>query len=277
MDEFYSDLACERRKADLSVAGVNMTRERRGTFLWERISITSKDGADSIGRPIGNYDTLSLPSLETLDEEDVYDAAEEVARELCIMCDASDIVPDKILVAGLGNGRLTPDSLGTKTAELVNATMHVFNSHGHLSLYDCSQIAVCTPGVSAYSGMEASEVIKCICERIRPDVVFAVDALAAKSTERLGKTIQISDTGICPGSGIGASRVAIDKGYLGSPVISIGVPTVINADYFIKDNHSLKDDFFGKGFFLSPKDIDSIASISAKIIATGINQAFGIL
>ena len=278
MQNFSSDLACERRRADLDVEGIMMQRERRGDFLWERISVTSDEGAASIGRPKGRYDTLTLPRMESLDDEEIYDAAEEIARELCLLCDTNEIYPGRILVVGLGNGNLTPDSIGPKTAELVNATMHVKNCDERLfNRLECSEIAVLTPGVSAFSGMDAAEVVTALCQKIRPDVIFAVDSLAAKDAGRLGKTIQISDTGIFPGSGIGNTRAALDEQSLGITVISLGVPTVINADVFLSDarQDAAKND--GDGLFVSPKDIDSIAQNSARIIATGINQAFGIL
>lgn len=277
MQYFSSDLACERRRADLDVEGVSMQRERHGDFLWERISITSGAGAESIGRPVGRYDTLTLPRMESLDDEEIYDAAEEIAKELCILCDSNGIYPDRILVVGLGNGNLTPDSIGPKAAQLINATMHVKSCDEKLfDRLDCSEIAVLTPGVSSFSGMDAAEVVTALCQKIHPDVIFAIDSLAARDADRLGRTIQISDTGIFPGSGIGNTRAALDEQSLGVTVISLGVPTVINAKAFLAEGAGTNSDK-SDGLFVSPKDIDSIAQNSARIIATGINQAFGIL
>ena len=273
---FYSDLACERRRVDLSIDGVNFRKERRGKFLWERIFINSEAGAASIGRPMGNYDTLTLPAIESLDGEDIYDAAEEISRELCAICDKKGILPGRILIAGLGNGNLTPDSVGPKTAAQINATMHIKGfSEGLFEELECSEIAVCAPGVSAFSGMDAAEVISGICNTIKPDVIFAVDALAAGSPKRLGRTIQISDTGIFPGSGIGNTRAAVDEKRIGVPVISLGVPTVINAEVYPLGDEDESEG--GERLFVSPKDIDTIVAVSSKIIATGINQAFGII
>ncbi len=276
---FDSDLACERRRVDTNQCGIDYRKEIKGAFSWERIHISSEEGAKSIGRPLGNYDTLSLGRMNLLDDAMIEDAANEIAIELCRILDISGICPDKILIAGLGNAELTPDSIGPKTAALVNATMHIKNFDKKMfHSLECSEIAVCTPGVMAQSGMEASDMILGLCERIEPDAVFAIDALASRSPKRLGSTIQISDTGIFPGSGIGNNRTPLNKKTLGIPVIAIGVPTVINAKMLVKggeaeyENTDISDDMF-----VSPREIDSIVCSCSKIISMGVNQAFGIL
>lgn len=279
---FFSDLACERRRVDIEIDGVDFKKESIGNFVWEKIKISSDEGARSIGRTKGHYDTLTVPRLDMLDDDQIEDASEEIAKELCILCDKALIDPRKILVAGLGNPFLTPDSIGPKTAQLVNATMHIRNfDTGMFRELECSEIAVISPGVTAYSGMEALDVILGICDIIEPDIVIAVDALASSSAMRLGRTIQLSDTGIFPGSGIGNSRCSITKRTVGVPVFAIGVPTVMNAEallndkeYFssVKKNRNKLDDMF-----ISPREIDGIIENSAKVISMGINQAFGIL
>ncbi len=282
---FTSDLACERRRVDLNTPGVEFKREESSGYVWERINITTKEGEESIGRPIGTYDTLTLPRMDKLIDEDIYDAAEEVARELCEICDKNLILPARILVVGLGNPNLTSDSIGPKSANLINATMHIRNFNKDLfEGLECSEIAVCSPGVSANSGMEASDIVMGLCEKIHPDVVFAIDALAAREASRLGKTIQFSDTGIFPGSGIGNTRAPLNKATLGAPVISLGVPTVISAEVFLigdeeDERRRQRIKYLNRnteGMFVSPKEIDGIVDASAKIIARGINQAFGI-
>ena len=125
-DGGVSDLACERGRADTSLPGVMRSVELCGKFNWERIRICSSEGAESIGRPIGNYDTLTLPRMDELDEEDVEDAANEVAKELCTVLDRLDVCPARLLVVGLGNRELTPDSVGPKVAARINATMASF-------------------------------------------------------------------------------------------------------------------------------------------------------
>lgn len=272
-----SDLATERRKADIALPGIEFQEERSGIFGWERLRITSSEGAASIGRPIGCYDTLTIPRADTLDDDEIMDAANEVAKELCLMMDRLDVIPDRLLIVGLGNRELTTDSVGPRAAEMIHPTMHIKElDRSTFSDLECSELAVSIPGVMAQSGMEAIDTVLGICDRIAPDAVIAIDSLASASGERLGTTIQISDTGIFPGSGIGNNRRPIAESALGIPVIAIGIPTVIStrmlfADIEETDRKKISD------MFVSPREIDSIADSAAKIIATGINQAFGII
>ncbi|MBQ8720212.1 MAG: GPR endopeptidase [Clostridia bacterium] len=277
-----SDLACERRRADTSIPGVEYKKEKHGGFTWEKIRITSEEGARSIGRPIGHYDTLTTPRMDKLDAADIEDAQEELARELCIILDGNGIYPERLLVVGLGNRSLTPDSIGPKCAERINPTMHIMGySREMFESLDCSEIAVCTPGVTAQSGMEAADTVRGICNNIKPDAVIAIDALASRSSERLGSTIQISDTGIFPGSGIGNRRSAINRASVGVPVIAIGVPTVIDTRVFINEEMSLileREVSLRKNaepMFVSPREANEITDCAARIIAGAINQAFG--
>ena len=284
---FYSsDLACERRRVDTDIPGVDFRRESAGNFSWERIRIFSEDGARSIGRPCGSYDTLTLPRMDTLTETQIEDAAEEVAKELCYLCDRALVSPQKLLIVGLGNRELTPDSVGPKCADRVNATMHIKRfDNGAFGELEFSQIAVITPGVMASSGMEAAETVIAVCDRVEPDAVFVIDALASRSACRLGRTVQISDTGIFPGSGIGNSRMPINKKTLGVPVIAIGVPTVISAEVFLLGDTppDRRDALRARirrrdicDMFVSPREIDGIIDSSSRVISMGINQAFGI-
>ena len=276
----YTDLACERRRVSTDIKGVDYKREATLIGAWERIKISSEDGARSIGRPIGIYDTLEVERMDLLDLEAIDDAADEIARELCYMCDMSDTTPDRVLVVGLGNPELTPDAIGPEAARCVKATMHIrdFDTEFFHGL-ECSEIAVISPGVSASSGMDASVTVRGVCELIKPTVIFAIDALASRSAERLGRTVQISNTGIFPGSGIGNGRTAISKDTVGVPVIAIGVPTIIDSRMFCYD--AWGDDPYARcgareSMFVAPKEINEIVKASAKIIGGGINQAFGL-
>ena len=226
----YTDLAIERRKADLTMEGVDYKREIGIFGVWERIKISSDAGASSIGRPQGIYDTLELSRMDLLDEESIDDAKDEIARELCYLCDVEDVFPERVLVIGLGNAALTPDSIGTGCAKRVKPTMHIkdFDKEFFESL-ECSEIAVISPGVASETGYDSIVSVKGLCDQLKPDIIIAVDSLAARSSERLGSTIQITNTGILPGSGIGNARHALTKESLGAPVISIGVPTIIDS------------------------------------------------
>ncbi len=276
----YTDLALERRRADTKLAGVEYKRDNSLLGVWERIKITTKDGADSIGRPIGIYDTLDTGRMDLLDSESIKDASDEIARELCYLFDASDIFPGRILVAGLGNPMLTPDSLGYESAKQVKPTMHISKHDRRLfENLDCAEIAVCCPGVAATSGMDAATSIRGICEVIGPDAVIVIDALASRAVERLGSTVQICNTGVCPGSGLGNPRQSICEETVGVPVIAIGVPTIIDSRMFSYEPFGRQEPPKGElctSMFVSPKEINDIVSAAARIIGDGINQAFGI-
>lgn len=275
-DSFYTDLACERRRANTDVEGVEYKREISVGGNWERIKITSEPGADLIGRPMGVYNTLEVARMDLLDDEAITDAAGEIANELCYIFDISDIFPGRILIAGLGNPALTPDSIGCESARLVKPTMHIKEfDRAFFNALSCTEIAVCTPGVNATSGLDAAVFIRGICNEIAPDAVIAIDSLSSRSVKRLGTTVQICNTGITPGSGLGNARSAINQTTVGVPVIAIGVPTVIDSRLFVDPEE--KDAARSAGAMLvSPKEINEIASAAARIISGGINRAFGI-
>ncbi len=267
----YTDLAVERRRADTDIRGVEYTSSECEVGVWECIRIYSDEGARSIGRPRGSYSTLNIGRMDLISEEEVDEASEAVAKKLCEVTDHLGIIPERILVVGLGNRNLTPDSVGPKTAEIVKPTLHIkeFDEEMFYSL-GCSEIAVIAPGVSALSGLDSAEVVKGVSRRIIPDMIIAVDAIATSSVERLGTTVQISDTGIFPGSGVGNSRGAINESTMSTPTIAVGVPTVIDFRVFEKGEKS------DTAMLVAPKEIDEITNIAARIIGGAINQAFGI-
>lgn len=270
---FNTDLAIERRRADTTLQGVNYRRENAVIGFFERLTITSKEGAESIGRPVGLYDTLTLPRLDTLSISEKEDAVECVARELCRLCDKRRIIPERILVVGLGNPNLTPDAIGPKTVDGVIPTLQYRNQGEEvLDLFDCSEIAVISPLVSTISGIESFDIVSSVTNKIKPSFVICVDALAARSPKRLGTTIQFCDTGIHQGSGIGKSEKGITEELLGIPVIAIGVPTVIDARLYVDG----ENDTATEGMLVAPKEIDEIVNSAAYIISSGINQAFGL-
>lgn len=273
---FDSDLAMERRRASTYVEGVEYKRDVCLGGVWERLKVTSEAGEKNIGRPIGLYDTLTLPRMDTIMPDDIEDAKDEIARELCRMCDLSDISPERILVVGLGNRDLTPDAIGPASANEVDATMHLKNEDPDLfEALGCSEICVLCPDVSSNSGMDSAEIVKSVVEAVKPTVVFAIDSLASRSEERLGNTVQVSNTGIIPGTGVGHRGVCIDESMLGVPVISIGIPTVISTSAIKNPDRGASNNNIN-GYFVSPKGINRIVKNGAKIIGGGINQAFGI-
>ena len=272
---FDSDLAMERRKASTYVEGVEYKRDVCLGGVWERLKITSEAGEKNVGRPIGLYDTLTIPRMDTIMPDDIEDAKDEIARELCRMCDLSDISPERILVIGLGNRDLTPDAIGTASAAEVDATMHLKREDPEMfEELGCSEICVVCPDVPSNSGIDSAEIVKSVVEAVNPTVIFAIDSLASRSEERLGNTVQVSNTGIIPGTGVGHRGMRIDEGMLGVPVISIGIPTVISTAA-IKDSAYVSQNK-NNSCFVSPKGINKIVKNGAKIIGGGINQAFGI-
>ena len=266
-----SDLATERRRVDSTLSGIDYKVMESQGGTWELIRITDEEGARSIGRPVGIYDTLNTGRIDLLSDEEIADVQDELARRLCHIFDELGLLPERILVVGLGNRNLTPDSLGTRAADEVKPTMHVkeLDEEAFLSL-ECSEIAVITPGVSASTGLDAAEIIRGVARRRLPDVIRAVDAFRSRSGKRVGTTVQISDTGVHPGSGIGNHRQALNEKTLSTPIITIGIPTVTAARLFDEDEEGLDT------MLVAPREIDEIAAIGGKIIGGAINQAFGI-
>ena len=268
----YTDLALERHRADISLPGVEYSKEKTPVGSLERIKISSKVGAESIGRPIGLYDTLSMQRMDLLDSVEMLDATDQVAARLNRIIDDSDIFPGRLLVAGLGNPDLTPDSLGCLCAKAVKPTMHIKEHDRRVfERLGCAEIAIVTPGVMATAGIDAAVTLKGVCDLIRPDAVIAIDSLCARSPERLGSTVQISNSGICPGSGIGNPRLSIGEETLGVPVIAVGVPTVIDSRLLCAEGSPVCEPMM-----VSPKEINEIVTAAAEIIGRAINQAFGI-
>jgi spore protease len=267
----YTDLAVERRRADTALPGIEYKKRSTPLGCHERVKISSKTGADYIGKPLGIYDTLQSNRLDRLDSDEIMRLGDALADELCQIVEDSDVFPGRLLIAGLGNRNLTPDSLGCKAAERVIAKMHLKDFDPLLfRSQNCAEIAISTPGVAAESGLDAAVVIKGICDLIRPDAVIAIDAIATRDVSRLGSTIQVSNSGISPGSGLGNCRLALRPETLGVPVIAIGLPTVI-------DSRLLSgDDSRGEAMFVSPKEINDIILAAAEVIGGGINRAFGI-
>ena len=271
----YTDLACERRRVDISEEGVIYKKEYAACGLWERIQITSKAGERLIGRPAGFYDTLLLPRMDLCDNETIIDAKGEISGELIALAEKMRVVPERILVVGLGNAALTPDSVGTEAARLVRPTSHLKElDEQMLSSLGCSEISVIRPGVLCETGIDSLSTVRGIADRLCPDLIIAIDALAARGAERLGTTIQISSAGITPGGGIDAPRLPINESTAGAPVIAIGVPTVMDSDYFLVDDVRRPEG--RSAMFVAPKEINEIVTIAADIISGGINRAFGL-
>lgn len=321
VDKFniHTDLAVENKERfqgnDTEISGVKVYEkydERYGVKLT-KVEIVSPKGANIMGKPMGKYVTIEAIEFDYKD----YDLDRKkqlgkvLARELFYMLPVKkkdEIKELSVLVVGLGNKDVTPDALGPYVIANLEVTRHIFmlkNNHGR-----SKGISAMIPGVMAQSGMESAEMVEGIAKQIKPDVVICVDALAAGSTKRLSSTIQLADTGINPGAGIGNHRKGIDKENLGVPVIAIGIPTVIHAativsdtmDEIIKVLSELPDMKGNGGFevlksfndtekhklvrelleprvadmFVTPKDIDESIRFMSETVAYGINLVFSL-
>lgn len=207
---------------------VKETKHFNNTLLETYIKVTNETGAKQLGKPMGTYITLESSSLLSSDKDYHKDISNLLSKHLTsLLKDANNI-----LVLGLGNQHVTPDALGPYVVDHLNITRHLKKEgllSNHLSIYAIA------PGVMAQTGMEASEIIKGIISTTNPQLIIAIDALAARSSNRLNRTIQLTNTGITPGSGVGNQRARLDEETLGIPVIAIGVPTVIAVPTIICD------------------------------------------
>ena len=243
-----------------------------------------------MGRPQGNYITIEAPNLSASDEDYHREISEEIARHLRQLIDLEK--EKSILVVGLGNQSITADSLGPHVVDNLRMTRHIIREYGLKSMGEekMHRISGIVPGVMAQTGMETSEIIQGVVSETKPDVVVAIDALAARSTRRLNRTIQITDTGINPGSGVGNHRIGLTEDNLQVKVIGIGVPTVVDAATIVYDSmaHLLEalDEAEQKEFleemispnlhsmFVTPKDVDETVKYLSFTLSEGLNIAF---
>lgn len=271
--ELRTDLALEVRELHPECEGVQCTEKHLDGVTVTSMTVTDERAAKELGRPRGRYITVSLPPLT--DHAFMPDSRYE-----CISAELSELLPEQgtVLVAGLGNISVTPDALGPKAVALIPATRHIM-----AELTRCTDGApmrscvVLAPGVLGQTGVEAVELIRAVCRAVQPSAVLTIDALASRSLERLGCTVQISDAGIHPGSGVGNCRPAISQAELGVPVIALGVPTVVDAATLAADllGHgnvsSLKPD--GRGMIVTPREIDLLIERAARLTALAVNHA----
>ncbi len=265
------DLALEAREWAAGageVPGVGLTEERRFGLEVTRVTVESDEGERALGKPKGTYLTLTLPALPR-DRGEVLRAASAVAELV------EELVPKEgpVLAVGLGNRRMTPDALGPRTAEGLLVTRHLGAVLPEAGLRPVAALAA---GVLGTTGMETGELIAGAAAKLRPACILAVDALAARRQERVCRTIQLSDTGIVPGSGVGNARMALDRAHLGAPVIALGVPTVVEAATLCLD--LLDGDFDpaafrreGAEWFVTPRNIDQEVEGLARVLALGIS------
>ena len=241
-----TDLALEERERfasdDVEIQGVVLEEDydEEREIRTTRVEICTENGARAMGKPVGIYLTLETPDLALPDEETHLNIARKLSghiRELIRRNTGRNEKDLSVLVAGLGNRSVTPDSLGPCVADHLNVTRHIIREYGKYAMDKeyVNLVSAIVPGVMGQTGMESTEIVRGIVDETHPDLVIAVDALAARSCRRLNRTVQIADTGINPGSGVGNHRSGLTEKTLGVPVIGIGVPTVVDAATIVND------------------------------------------
>lgn len=260
-----TDLAMELRERAGECEGVESEELNFGSVKIHRVLVKDEKGAEVLGKPIGKYTTVSFGGFTPEDTEgDLHSA---IKSELAAMLPGGKLT----LVAGLGNIHITPDALGSKVADGIFATRHIGEELANsVGLHNLRAVEVVSPGVLGQTGIEAGEMIAAAVKETGADSVVVIDALAARDVERLGCTVQLADSGICPGSGVGNSRREISRSTLGVPVVAVGVPTVVDVSTFFEE--STGEVFGGRdSMMVTPKDIDTIIAYASKTIAHAIN------
>jgi len=303
MLNFRTDLALEMSENQESeISGVEITMEQDETLgitvTW--VSIETAEGAAAMQKPIGNYITLETDAMKENDPEIHEEIAKILARKLGRLhkLDNNSV----ILIVGLGNRNVTPDALGPRVCEKILVTRHLGEDVPPDLKGKLRAVSALAPGVMGITGIETAEIIKGVAEKIKPDLIIAIDALAARKTSRINSTIQISDAGVNPGAGLGNRRTPINKESMGVPVIAIGVPTVVDAATLVNDAmekmlnimqaQAKEDDAlmtmlgnmqeterYGliteilsqSNMFVTPKDVDAVIVRLANIISNTLN------
>lgn len=295
--QIRTDLALEAREsisdADGSMRGVRVDEyyKEAEDIQVTKVMIDTKNAAKLMGKPMGVYVTMEAPALVEPDEDYHKEISDCLAEELLDMIPNSE-KEQSVLVVGLGNREVTADALGPQVVDNLFITRHVVKNYGKAA-YNCSRMNLVSsiePGVMAKTGMETAEIIKGVVNETNPDVLIVIDALAARNTKRLNRTIQITNTGIQPGSGVGNHRNALTEESLGVPVIAIGVPTVVDAATIVGDalDELLHDEEFDglkyvgqhsmamaelNNMYMTGKDIDAVIKRVSYTVSEGINMA----
>lgn len=293
-----TDLALEIRESfeedNVEINGVILTEEvnKNKEIRISIVEILNEDGAKAMKRPIGHYITIESPKLNEDDESYNKETSKIIKKYLKKLIKGKEY--NNILVVGLGNKDVTPDALGPEVINNLFITRHLIKEFGEEFQKEnkLGNVSCISPGVMAQTGMESLEIINGVVKETKPDLIIVIDALAARSINRLNTTVQLTNTGICPGSGVGNNRKAINKKNTGLDVIAIGVPTVVDAATIVADtlerymgklNYN-EDDIYSfihdinesliENMFVTPKDIDESIKKISYTISEAINSCF---
>ena len=309
MYNFRTDLALERRdiyqKANKlnQIDGVESTEEEiNDNIKVSRVKITNSKGEEALGKPIGTYVTIDVKKLKMAGEEEIQKTSEVLTDELKKIVKMHVNNQEDILIVGLGNIYVTPDALGPKVINEIDVTRHIIKYLPQYVDEGTRPVSAISPGVLGTTGIETVEILKGIVENIHPKLLIVIDALASRSIERISSTIQISDTGIVPGAGVGNTREEISEKSLGIPVVAIGIPTVVELATLVSDGIDIfidrlqekaeSNEYLNKlqqndkyeevkealnvgdyNMIVTPKEIDDIIENMKDIVARGINFA----
>lgn len=293
-----TDLALEMRESfpedQQEIQGVILTKEKKEDEGIEvtRVEITDEQGARMMGKPQGTYITIEAEDLKEKDESYQKPVARVLKQYLEEL--SGGLTGKKTLIAGLGNREVTPDALGPYVVDNLFTTRHLIREFGEAlkEKYEMESVSAIAPGVMGQTGMESGEILKGIIAETKPDMIIVIDALAARSVNRVNTTIQLTDTGISPGAGIGNNRQMLNRESLGIPVIALGVPTVVDAATIVEDRmaEALKKEGYEEGeieqflgeldykgmesLFVTPKTIDEEVKQISYTISEALNSCF---
>ena len=310
--DFRTDLAVERRdlfkkanKISDDIPGIKSEDKQISDSIHVyKVDVINKEGADAIQKPIGTYVTIDVKKMKNIQDDEKEKIAYAVSSELQQLINKQIGPKDEILVVGLGNLYSTPDSLGPKVIQDIDVTRHIFKYLPQYINEGDREVSAISPGVLGSTGIETQEILKGIVENVKPKMIIAIDSLASKSVERISSSIQLSDTGIIPGAGVGNKRRELSNETVGIPVIAIGIPTVLDfativiegLDLFIEnlqdksmsneylnnlkeqDNYDEVKEMLNVGEYnmiVTPKEIDELVQNMTDVVARGINIAIG--
>ena len=265
-----TDLALEQSQMVGVCDGIISENINFGKTQIDRVEVKTWAAAKKLGKPVGNYVTISFNKFSP--EDNMGELHSAIKTELLALLPQN---LNLVLVVGLGNRQITPDALGPKTVAGVLATRHISTAIAkEIGLEGLKPVACIMPDVLGNTGIEAAEQIYATTQKIKPDAVIVIDALAARSIERLGSTVQISNSGINPGAGVGNSRPEISQNTLGVPVVALGVPTVVDVASFAEDLYNKEySNTLGEKMMVTPRDIDELINNASSVLAVAINSA----
>ena len=308
MYNFRTDLASERRDIYKKVSKLNTIegieseeKEVNENLKIERVFITNENGEKAVGKPKGSYITIDIKNLKIAQDEEIQKASNILTDELEKIIEKHVTRKEEILVVGLGNIYVTPDSLGPKVINELDITRHIKKYMPEILDENTRNVCAIAPGVLGTTGMETLEIIKGIVENVKPKLLIVIDSLASRSIERISSSLQIADTGIVPGAGVENARAELSVNTLGIPVIAIGIPTVVELATLVSDgidifinrlqdkaksneylNQLKQEDKYEEvkdalnigeyNMIVTPKEIDNLIENMKNIVARGINQ-----